>query len=392
MGTASSRSRILKCATTVERQYGGDDSGMQHINAAIDGFCLFEKGDPVTMEVNMVDNQALRGAFTRGKRTASYRMYKWAGKVYFNKLSTGGINSGIIDPYDPNEYTSLVTTRTQDRSWGPLWRSCGLSADYTVPNKVTFTPESDATNHRSCRIVTELDGTFFDIQGARGNFTINATAGQPLEVNFEMMGKPATKTGLVLDPVHTAAELEDVSNWATWGGGSSDNPLFQCANGQIVVNGGSTLSAGDFVMKSATFNKGNTVEPRTDANDCESVREYSIADSAPTLELVIEMSQDVNNWIQAGDLLNPWSSWRTSNTHAVSFSHARGSTAPNQGGKSGGTSEDAQVDFLFPQCQLSNVQTSDGEAGVRNVTLTYDVIHQSTDDGEFTITWWGTIP
>lgn len=387
MGTASSRARIIKCAATVERQYGGDDSGMQHINAAIDGFFLFEKGDPVSMEVQTVDNQPLRGAFTKGVRTVSYRMYKWSGKLFFNK-NTSNIAGTAGDPYDAAEYTSLTSKRPEDRPWGPLWRACGLNPTYTsgATDKVVFKPTSNAALQRSARIVTELDGTFFDIQGARGNFTISGTAGQPLEVNFEMSGKPGTNAGAVLDPVHTAAELEDVSNWATWAGGSTTNPLFQCANGQIVVNGGSTLSAGDFVLKSFTFNKGNQVEPRTDANDCESVREYAIADSSPTLELVIEMSQDVNNWIAANDLLNPWKDWRTMNTHAVSFSHGRTST--ESGGA--GASANQQVDFSFPQCQITNCVTGEGDGGIRNVTITYDVIHQTTDDGEFEITWWGS--
>lgn len=386
MGTGASRARIIKCAAIVEREYGGDGTGMEAIDAALDGFFLFEKGDPISMEVQTVDNQPLRGAFTRGKRTVSYRMYKWTGKVYFNK-NTGNISDTGLDPYDPNSYTALGE-RDEDRPWGPLWRACGLKPTYTAgPDKVVFKPTSDTTYQRSCRIVTELDGTFFDAMGCRGNFTINGTAGQPLEVNFEMMGKPATNAGAVLDPVHTAAELEAVSNWSTWAGGSTDNPLFQCANGQIVVNGGSTLSSGDFVLKSFTFNKGNDIQARTDANDCESVREYAIADSAPTLELVIEMSQDVNNWIQANDLLNPWKDWRTMNTHAVSFSHARGSSVGNQAGA--GTSENAQVDFSFPQCQLTNCTTSEGDGGIRNLTLTYDVIHQTQDDEEFSITWWG---
>ncbi len=384
MSTAPSRSRIVKCATTVERQYGGDVDGMQNIDAEQDGFSLFAKGDPVTQEVAMVDNAPLRGAFTRGLRTPGLRSYKWAGKVYANRLTTDINTPAASDPYDFDEYTTDLLLRGQDRPWGPLWLSCGLKPNYSVENKVTFAPASNSVDQRSCRIVTELDGTFFDIQGARGSFTINGTAGQPLEISFDMQGKPATFAGEILDPVHTAAELEDVSNWSTWAGGSTDNPLFQCANGQIVT-ATDTLSAGDFVLKSFAFNRGVTVEARTDANDCESVREYGISDAAPTLELVIECSQDVNNWIASGDLLNPWKDWRTAGTHAVSFSHGR--TVSEFGGL--GSSANAQWDFNFPQCQLTNVVTGEGDGGIRTLTLSYDVINTTTDDGEFSIVWWG---
>lgn len=381
----ASRSRIIRCAAIVEEIYAGESDGsMQPIDAAVDGFFLFSTGDPITVELEQIDNTPLRGSFTKGKKTPSYRTYKWGGTVYANSHDSN-INpaTGGGDPYDSGEYPGLAL-RAADRSWGPLWRACGLGADYTVDNKVTFKPTSTVSAQRSCRIVTELDGIYFDLMGGRGTFVINGSAGQPLEIAYDIMGKPATgAAGAILDPTSNVGDLESVT-WAAWDGGSSDNPLFQCANGTIIVAGGSTLGPADFVLKSFSFDRGASVEARRDANDCESVREYFIGDASPTLELVIDCQQDVANWIEASDAFNPWKNHRQSTLHGVSFSHGivSGATAYQ------GLEANQRFDFNFPQAQLTNVQTGEGDAGIRTVTLSYELTH-TTDDEEFSILWGG---
>ncbi len=370
--TGPSRSRLIACAAIVEREYGGLESSMEPIEADRDGFCVFRVGDPVAMQIEMID---VRSLVPRGARTPGRRWYTWEGTVYSGRTYID-INS-LGDPYSADQYETGLQRKYSDRPWGPLWLSCGLAADYSVPGRVIFTPESDLAAHRSCRIVTELDGTFFDMRGARGSFTINGTPGLPLEIAFSMLGIPGTLASVPLDPVSAPERLENVTHWAAWDGGSTDNQLFQCA-AAIIVSGDTVLR--NFTFKSFSFDRGIDIEARKDANSDQGVREYGVADAHPTLELVIECSQDVNNWIDDNDVLNPWADWRNSNTHAVAFSH---------GVRLG---DNAEWYFHFPHCQLVSVALGESEVGARNLVLTYEVIHPTIEDGEFAIVWIGAQP
>lgn len=126
-------------------------------------------------------------------------------------------------------------------AWAPLLRACGCAQTLVAATSVTFNPIS--SGHESVTIHLVYDGIRHALTGARGKFKLMAEAsGIPyLEFEFTGLFAPATDQA---QPTATLTAFRD--------------PLIVNATNTPVF----TIDAVPMVMRSFTFDAGQTVEPR----------------------------------------------------------------------------------------------------------------------------------
>jgi hypothetical protein len=349
---AISQSKIVKAACVTEASYKPVTT--QPIAPATDGFFLYDNTDPVNLDTASQDIIPLRGSFTKVAPTIGRQLYTFGGTVYASRLETSGsaADDGVL--------------RTQ-----PLLMACGLQHVVGTTTHTLFKPSSSfltsgtfaATDTKSARLVVELDGFFYDITGVYGTFTMSGTAGAPIEISYDMQGvvggQPATAA-----PGSTGAALDPVQTWADdWDGGSMTVRTLKNASVSI----GNLAVATTPVLKSFSFTRGFEVGERTDALATDGLAGLAPSDSNPMLELVIEAN--------TADLVDLYADLKAATPAAVSIVH----------GEPSGASTGERWKIAAPQAVLENITSSEGDSGLRNFTLSYKLIHDVTDDGEFTL-------
>lgn len=80
----------------------------------------------------------------------------------------------------------------------PLLQACGLAETIVATTSVAYAPAS--TNHLSTTIYYFQEGLRYRLVGCRGTFSLNATAGEVIRLDFTMVGRKTAG-----DPTDTAA-------------------------------------------------------------------------------------------------------------------------------------------------------------------------------------------
>lgn len=174
-------------------------------------------------------------------------------------------------------------------AFGPILRALGLAETIVTDTSVTYNPVSD--NHDSATVYFNKDGIRYKGVGGRGTgtLTLNASGLPILQVNM---------TFLYVQPADATLPTTDYSAW-------NEPVVVSDANSAFTINGDPA------VMRSFTFNLGNTVEPIFEVGD----EQIAIVDRAETFDLQI----------RAGALsdFNPYALAEAGTTVPMVFTHEK---------------------------------------------------------------------
>jgi hypothetical protein len=147
--------------------------------------------------------------------------------------------------------------------WSALMRACGCAEVISAGISVTYNPVTDA--HQSVTFYLWIGGTRYVLRGARGTARIEISAQGIPYIVFEFWG-------LFSQPTDVARTSPTLTGWpAPQLASDTNTPTF-------------TLGGADHILRSLTFNLGNTVEPRLLINS----EEMWITDKAETVEWQME--------------------------------------------------------------------------------------------------------
>lgn len=175
--------------------------------------------------------------------------------------------------------------------WGALMRACGCAEVVQAVTSVTYNPVTDG--HQGVTFYIWIGGTRYIMRGSRGNARIELSAQGIPYIVFEFMG-------LFSQPTDVARVVPTLTGWPRPQLASDTNtPTF-------------TLGGADHILRSLTFNLGNTVEPRLLINS----EEMWITDKAETVEWQMEATP-LATW-------NPFSLAAAGTTVAAVVAHGVG--------------------------------------------------------------------
>jgi len=302
--------------------------------ASVDGMFLYDNVDIISLDTQETAIDPLRSSYTKTPSTIGRQLLNFSGKTFCDQHESG---SSIR--YDP------------------LIRCCGLISNQpAVDTSITYKPRS--TGFEESSIYVDLNGIEYRLDPARGTFTMNGTAGSPVEITYDIQGV------IPSGPLNTAS-------FGSFDAGPSVIETFKNATASITMTGTTRLinCANGLVLKSFSFVRGAEVGERTSACATNGLAGLDFVNFNPTLELVVE-AQDLTDATTAkfGNIYNDLA---TANVHNVSIQW--------------GSNASAIWKIDAPQAQLTNIGTPDGDAGNRNFVLSYRLTH-TTDDTEFTIT------
>ena len=157
------------------------------------------------------------------------------------------------------------TFNTDDQlSGGVSSAGCSVSNAAIASQGFEYRPTSDAPP--SATVGRYKDGTRNLIHGARGNVTIEGTAGEPVFLNF-------TFSGVYND----ATDLSLLS------------PTYETTDPQPLLDVGCTVTGLTVVFAALNVDIGNTVAAREDANNAKGIKSFLITERNPRLTIDPEM-------------------------------------------------------------------------------------------------------
>ena len=300
--------------------------------ASVDGMFLYDNVDIISLDTQETAIDPLRSSYTKTPSTIGRQLLNFSGKTFCDQHESG---SSIR--YDP------------------LIRCCGLISNQpAVDTSITYKPRS--TGFEEASIYVDLNGIEYRLDPARGTFTMNGTAGSPVEITYDIQGV------IPSGPLNT-------TSFGSFDAGPSVIETFKNATASIDTSATDTVTCATvLVLKSFSFVRGAEVGERTSACATNGLAGLDFVNFNPTLEVVCEARDLTATTGEFGDL---YADLAGAVTHNISIQW--GSNA------SGIWKIDA------PQAQLTNIGTPDGDAGNRNFVLSYRLTH-TTDDTEFTIT------
>jgi len=229
-----------------------------------------------------------------------------------------------------------------------------------------YTPRS--SSFETATVHVYADSLLHKVTGAVGTFTLSGTAGEGIECQFDLQGNYIAPSSPGLPTVTYPADLKRLLSFAH----NSINPASGGPATSGYQGGSSPVRP---IIRSFSFDCGVTVTERGDINSSEGLYGLFITDRAPTLELVVEVE---NNLTDSGATpgFNPIVDMANADAHSIVLEH--GNTSATQS-----DSNHERTKFTFPEAQLVDVQYGD-DAGIRTYNLSYRLTSVN-DDGEFTI-------
>jgi hypothetical protein len=339
---AEAISRKVQVAAKVEAVAGT----FEPVHETDDGILMFDDTDIISVDTDAVDIVPLKLALTPTKSLIGRQLYNFSGKSFLQGSGTAG---------------------TAPR-FGALLECCALGATAVGSTSVTYKPVS--TGFKSTTIVVEMDGLLHQMVASRGTFTMSGSAGQGVEITFDIKGTYRKPTAALTDgDITTGGGPTDATAFSSAYSGGTNRAVTMKSSDLVIVGNSitwndSTPAANPLVFKSFSFDRGVTIGERTDANAADALQGLAIESTEPTLELVVEGKNTL------ASLVDAWADLTSATTHAVTFDH--------------GTLGGNKWEFSFPEVSLTDVTSTSGEGGTRNWTFSYKVQHD-TGDSEFTM-------
>lgn len=302
---------------------------------------LFDEMNPISMDVSVVEKQIVRSSLTKSKNLIGRRLYNLKPKTMLS-------NAGGADKDTAVGTGATKTSGGIPPFFSPLLRACGMQQSIGTSVSVLYRPRS--SGFESATAVVYADSIKHQVTGLVGTFSIDGTAGEGIEISFDMKGNYALPTlGTLPSPTYPLDE----------------KVLCQSENITVVPSSGSSFIP---IVRSFKMDLGGTTVERKDANSAFGLYGLYFVDRKPTFELVVEVDT-IGNFDPFGNLASLTGSVTT---HQVSFLHGAGASAGA-----------ANVGFYFGSLQVKDVQYQD-DGGIRTYAISYDVFN-TTDDRDFSM-------
>ena len=224
--------------------------------------------------------------------------------------------------------------------YGRLLEACGSLETIVASTSVAYSPLSSGIE--SVSIYYYMDGIVFKLVGCRGNFSLSGAVGEPLKIQFRMVGRLA----------------EDPSDASTLSPTYDTNKpqLFSALNCF-------TVNAYNPAISEFSMDLGNTVATPPDANSDDGYGQVRVAGRDPRGSFNPEMTLIADqDWLD---------DWRTSTQRALSL--VLGATTDKY------TLSLPQVSYLEPGF--------DDRDGIRALPLGFKADETTAGDDEYTLTF-----
>ena len=364
-------------------------------NPASMAFLAFDEINPLSVDFNVVDTAPVRASLTPQKQLIGRKLVNVRPKtMWMNSPGVDFVNltdstehtyprtdsgsPGANPEYTKtagadHDYCVVTNTGTSTASgdtsghapfFGSLLRACGLKQENEFSASVVYTPRS--SSFETATVYVYADQILHKSTGCVGNFTLAGTAGEGIELMFDLQGNYIAPTGANTQPaLRYPADTKKLMNFSR---ATIDN-----TGDAIGYEGSQATNPSGPIIRSFNFDAGVTVTERGDINSSEGLFGLFITDRAPTLDLVVEVE---NRFASNGSTpgFNPIQDMADAYTHNIVFQHG--------GTSSTGTAHE-KTKFTFPQAQLVDVQYGD-DSGIRTYNLSYSLT-STADDGEYKI-------
>jgi len=365
-------------------------------NPASMAFLAYDEINPLSVDFNVVDTSPVRASLTPQKQLIGRKLVNirpktmWMnspGVDFVNLTDSPANNYPRDDSGSPGANPEYTTTAGSDHDYcvvtntgtsvttgdtsghapffGSLLRACGLKQVNELSASVVYTPRS--SSFETATVYVYADQILHKSTGCVGTFTLAGTAGEGIELMFDLQGNYIAPTGANTQPaLRYPADNKKLMNFSR-----ATIEKYASAGDAVGYQGGSS-SEGP-IIRSFNFDAGVTVTERGDINSAEGLKGLFVTDRAPTLDLVVEVENRLAS-SGASPGFNPIQDMSDAYTHNIVFQH--GGTA------SSGTAH-SKTKFTFPEAQLVDVQYGD-DSGIRTYNLSYSLTAVA-DDGEYKI-------
>ena len=371
---------------------------------------IFDEINPISMDTTVVDIAPVRASLSKNKNLIGRRLYNLRPKTFLMGspgLSTnaylygqGAVASipdgGVTQASHETAVASAATGKSGSTGmtlvapdgdsdtvagtaapfFGTLLRACGLQQIIQASVSTVYRPRS--AGFESACVNVYADKILHKSASVMGSFTLSGSAGEGGELQFDMRGTytlPTTATvPTVTYPKDTKKLVQALGDKGGW---IIDNVSTDHALGTGDLGKSSHGFRGAPIVRSFTFDAGVNVVERMDANSQFGLQGLFVTDRAPTLELVVEVENDLTS-AGTGTNFNPMNDLADADgdsvRHALKFMHGDDNTD---------TASYDKIGFTFPSAQLVDVQYAD-DAGIRTYTLSYNIT-ADTDDNDYGI-------
>lgn len=337
-----------------ESSYGTDATpGFTGANSCAQ--LLWTEVNPIQINTNVLNMQVVRASFSKYPDLVGRSLYMFKPKTMLMTSCGGSHVSPDVGPSTGDNCGDVGEAGTPP-FFGHLLRACCAKETVNSSSSVIYAPVS--SNFSSATAYVWADGLKHIAKGLYGTCVFVGTAGQGIELDFDMKG-------LYTEP--TSVAIPTSTTYPADGKKLVEKESLVISTGYLapVSQGPQTPVTGP-IVRSFRFDMGVNIIERADMNSPFGLFGLWPTDRTPVLDLVIEVE---NNLGTTSPYFNPWNILTSATNQSISFTH--GATA-------GGMSN-----FTFPGAQLHDVQYQD-DNGVRTYALTFNLT-STTDDTEWQI-------
>lgn len=288
------------------------------------GCFLYDNVDCVSVDTATSEIVPLRQAFTKTPPLIGRQLFNLSCKVFTDQHEATGSSIRYHD----------------------LLRAAALTSS-VAGSSIWYEPIATGFNLATAWI--DYNGIVYKLNNLLTDFTMSASVGEGVAIEFTGQANYAAPSGIV------------AGEWANWNGGPAVVQTFKSVAASIQPSGSSAYNcAAGLVLKSFTFTRGLEIAERTSACASDGLAGLDFNDARSTLEMTLEMPDFTTN------LGNYYANLTATKTHAIDLqwgSNVRGIWRLNA-----------------PQAVLTGISNPDGEAGNRNLVLSYALTH--TDDNK----------
>jgi len=319
---------------------------------------LWDEVNPIQIDTTILDQQVVRASFSKYPDLVGRSLYMFRPKTML-MTTPGGAHShaDFGETAGTGDNCGLAAGAGKPPFFGPLLRACAVSETVTSSSTVVYAPVS--SNFSAATVVVWADGLRHFAKGVVGTAVFEGRAGEGIDISFDMKGTYDEPVGGTI-PTSVTYPLD--------GKALVEKESLQISTGYVapVAHGVQDPVTGP-IVRSFRFDMGVNIIERRDMNSPFGLFGLLPTDRKPTLDLVIEVENNLAGAGNTSPYFNPWSILTSGSSalQTVTFTH--------------GAVTAKKSEFTFSSCQLREVQYADDQ-GVRTYNLSFNIVSTQDDN------------
>ena len=346
-----------------ESSYGTDATpGATGANSS--AMLLWDETNPIQIDTKILDQQVVRASFSKYPDLVGRSLYRIKPKTMLMTTPGGGhSHSDAGWTSGTGDKCGTAAAAGVPPFFGPLLRACAIKETVNSSSSVVYSPVS--SNFSSATVYVWADSLKHISTGVYGTATFDGRAGEGIDIMFDMQGNYAEPTQVTLASLGTIQYPLDGKKLV-------EKESLTISSGYVapVSHGIQTPVTGP-IVRSFKFDLGVNIIERPDMNSPYGLFGLWPTDRKPTLDLVIEVE---NNLATTSPYFNPWNILTSGSSALQTITFTHGITAAQRS------------EFVFSSCQLREVQYAD-DNGVRTYNLSFNLV-STNDDGDYTLRFY----